>query len=530
MSYPSEDALQRAIDATLSGTSARKASAIYGVAKSTLLDRLRGKQPKKIAQSRHQRLSPYQETRLVDWILAQGALGFPPTHAQIRLFAQRIINLAGDTQPLGRHWMDGFLARNPSVKTIRGKAMDNKRVNGATTENIQAFFHRLNHPTIKSISQRNRWKMDETGLMQAQRGNGLVVGISSRKKILMKGFDSREWVTIIECISATGESIRPLVIFRGKTLQQQHYPDNNLEDYASWDFEPSDNGWTSNEIALKWLKRSFLPGTARDPPEPRLLIMDGHGSHQTDEFMWECFQNDVFALYLPAHTSHVLQPLDLSVFGVVKAIYRREVGNAALEDDTTPYGKEKFLSCYKIARETALAPRTVRNGWQATGLWPVNSAKPLMSPLLLENRNKALSTPQPQPIIATDTSYSWPGLKPLVTPQKSGDIQTLLSDVKGQLTEGSTTARLLFRKTGKSLDMKNMLIANLQAEVAVLRARNADKILKRKRVEVEDPNNRFATIEDIMRAKRQMIDISEESAEEEDEDDTDIEDEIVVAG
>ena len=117
----------------------------------------------------------------------------------------------------------------------------------------------------------------------------------------------------------------------------------------------------------------------------------------------------------------------------------------------------------------------------------------------------------------------------MVTPQKSGDIQTLLSDVKGQLTEGSTTARLLFRKTGKSLDMKNMLIANLQAEVAVLRARNADKILKRKRVEVEDPNNRFATIEDIMRTKRQMMDISEESAEEEDKDDRDIEDEIIVA-
>jgi DDE superfamily endonuclease len=257
--------------------------------------------------------------------------------------------------------------------------------------------------------------------------------------------------------------------------------------------------------------------------------MDGHGSHQTDDFMWECFQNDVFALFLPAHTSHVLQPLDLSVFGALKGIYRREVGNAALEDDTTPYGKEKFLSCYKIARETALVSRTIRNGWQATGLWPVNSAKPLMSPLLLENRNKAPSTPQPGLLTATNTSYSWPSSKPLSTPQKSTDIRALLSDVKGQLAEGSTTARLLFRKTGKSLDIKNMLITSLQAEVAVLRARNADKILKRKRVVVEDPNNRFATIEDIMRTKRQMIAILEESAEEEDQTDTDIEDEIVVA-
>jgi helix-turn-helix, Psq domain/Tc5 transposase DNA-binding domain len=218
MSYPSEDALQRAIDATLSGTSVLKASQMYGVSRTTLQRRLQGKQPKKSAQANRQRLSPWQEERLVDWILAQGALGLPPTHAQIRLFAQRIINLAGNPQPLGKHWMEGFLARNPAVKTIRGKAMDNKRVNGATTENIQAFFQRLDHPKVKTILPQNRWNMDETGLMQGQRGNGLVVGMSSRKKILMKGFDSREWVTIIECISATGGSIQPLVIFRGKSL------------------------------------------------------------------------------------------------------------------------------------------------------------------------------------------------------------------------------------------------------------------------------------------------------------------------
>lgn len=34
----------------------------------------------------------------------------------------------------------------------------------------------------------------------------------------------------------------------------------------------------------------------------------------------------------------------------------------------------------------------------------------------------------------------------------------LLSDAQGPLTEGSTIARLLFRKTGKSLGMKNMLL------------------------------------------------------------------------
>jgi hypothetical protein len=61
----------------------------------------------------HQRLSLWQEENLVDWILIQGALGVPPTHAQIFYFVTRILANNGDTQPLGKYWMQGFFARNP---------------------------------------------------------------------------------------------------------------------------------------------------------------------------------------------------------------------------------------------------------------------------------------------------------------------------------------------------------------------------------------------------------------------------------
>ena len=46
------------------------------------------------------------------------------------------------------------------------------------------------------------------------------------------------------------------------------------------------------------------------------------------------------------------------------------------------------MECYKRAREDALTPTNCRQGWSASGLWPVRMSKPLINRLLLENSNK----------------------------------------------------------------------------------------------------------------------------------------------
>ena len=62
--------------------------------------------------------------------------------------------------------------------------------------------------------------MDETGIMEGQGINGLVVGNKHRHFVQKKQPGLRQWTSIIECISATGMRLAPLVIFRGKLVQQ----------------------------------------------------------------------------------------------------------------------------------------------------------------------------------------------------------------------------------------------------------------------------------------------------------------------
>ena len=103
--------------------------------------------------------------------------------------------------------------------------------------------------------------------------------------------------------------------------------------------------------------------------------------------MWECYSNNIQLLFLPLYTLHVLQPLDLAVFLSLKTFYWKQVGFLSLLTDSIPIRKYNFLQYYFKTRIDALTTRNIKSGWQAAGLWPINSAKPLISRLLLENSN-----------------------------------------------------------------------------------------------------------------------------------------------
>src|SRR5205814_4285118 len=89
------------------------------------------------------------------------------------------------------------------------------------------------------------------------------------------------WTTIIETVSATGIALKPAIIFKGKDLQTQWFIDE-FKTIADWYFICTENGWTDNEVAQRWLEDIYLPQTnslLQNESDARLLILDGHNSH-----------------------------------------------------------------------------------------------------------------------------------------------------------------------------------------------------------------------------------------------------------
>jgi hypothetical protein len=151
-----ENTLTAALNAVNAGVPIKRAARDYGIPESTIRNRRDGRQAKTIAHTFQQKLSPVQEGRLADWIRVQDALGVAPTHAQIRTFASRILKAGGSTAGVGKHWLTGFLRRNPRIATLPTRRINSARVNGATVKVIQAWFPLFNLPAIQKVIQADR--------------------------------------------------------------------------------------------------------------------------------------------------------------------------------------------------------------------------------------------------------------------------------------------------------------------------------------------------------------------------------------
>jgi DDE superfamily endonuclease len=331
--------------------------------------------------------------------------------------------------------------------------------------------------------------MDETGLALGVCTNTRVLASSKKKKAYKKSPENREWVSIIECVSAVGQKLRPAVIFKGNSLQTTWFPSTSI---PKWLYTTSENRWTSNAIGVEWLERIFIPETTRGSNQPHLLILDGHGSHIDIDFLWLCKQHSIQLLYLPAHSSHVLQPLDLAPFSVAKSSYRHQIQELASLNDAAPIKKERFITCYKNAREAGLTERVIRAGWLATGLSPFNINKVLNSSQVSQRPTTPI--PQQQPQYQPQSFFS--------TPQGPRDLYLAQCEVQSLENLGRST-RLLLQKAGKALGAANSRAAGLEIEKRRLehQLETSTSYRPRKRIQV-DPNQRFAEVETIMGALR----------------------------
>jgi hypothetical protein len=316
-------------------SSVKAAATAFGIPRSTLRRRLNGATDRSTARQITQRLTAEQERGLIGWIKELEAQGNPPSHTLVREMVSKIETISNPTAnptPLGNHWVDRFIHRHPEISSCIGVPLESSRALNSTREIIQPHFQRVQALIQKfNIQTEDIWNMDETGLAMGLCANGYVVSGQGKRRVYVKTPQNREWVSILEAVSAGGQSIRPLVVFKGANLQSSWFATDEVPD---WHYTTSENGWTSNNIGLQWLRNVFIPESRRDNSRTRLLIVDGHGSHIGTDFMWECKQNNIQICFLPAHTSHILQPLDLGCFGPEKRRYRAEIRKMATQSDT----------------------------------------------------------------------------------------------------------------------------------------------------------------------------------------------------
>jgi len=99
----------------------------------------------------------------------------------------------------------------------------------------------------------------------------------------------------------------------------------------------------------------------------RLLIVDGHESHITIESIEFCLSVNIVAYCLPAHSTHLLQPLGVRLFSPLQRPYGLQV-DCVVRFGNVAVTKGNLL----IAARNATYTENILSAWRGAGLIPFN--------------------------------------------------------------------------------------------------------------------------------------------------------------
>ena len=128
------------------------------------------------------------------------------------------------------------------------------------------------------------------------------------------------------------------------------------------------------------------------------MILDGHNSHVTPDFLAHAYLNNILILRLPPHTSHLLQPLDVGLFGPLKT-HASAAMEPLIQAGVPRIRKEEWLSAYLKGREKAFRSSNIFGGWRGAGLNPWHPAK-ILEKLPSRKPCQLPSAPSTVPIVS----------------------------------------------------------------------------------------------------------------------------------
>ena len=214
----------------LDGMPLLTASKMYSVPRNTLRRRVCSNEnlPK---FGQHTTFSLEVENQLVEHLLKLDAIGYGLTYKELRSLVYRYAFSNGmkhpfnnDLQMAGKEWVRGFLSRHQNLSLRVAETLSYARAKGMCKEKVSVFYNNL----CKLLDQHNLWdkptnvyNCDETGLQLVYKPKKVISVRGKRDVVSQTNCERGETVSVMACVSATGQYVPPFVVRKG-----QRYNDN----------------------------------------------------------------------------------------------------------------------------------------------------------------------------------------------------------------------------------------------------------------------------------------------------------------
>ena len=266
-------------------------------------------------------LSLEEEAKLVNHLKEMAAIGYGYTRREVADiatdFAIQLSTKQKQDRGLSMNWFYSFLGRWSELKVVKPRSLEVARAKAANVENVSKYFQELEKKTLDKYQLKDKphllYNVDEKGLTINHRPLNIVAGIETKPQEVTSG--KGHTITLLGCGNAVGHAIPPYFVFPGKRMIDGLMDGSSVGAVGT----VSESGWSNSTIFLDWLSNHFTKFIPRG--ETVLLMLDGHKSHLTLNVIEWAKENDIILQLLPAHTSHLLQPLDVGCFGPLQKVY-----------------------------------------------------------------------------------------------------------------------------------------------------------------------------------------------------------------
>lgn len=370
----SKETLQKALEAVNSGRSLRSVSREFGIAISTLSRKRRGLFNRKYGGQKI--LSDEEEQQIVHGIKTAGIWGFPLTVYDVKMIVKNYLDKIGrrekrfENNVPGRRWMQRFLHDNRNVLSERN-AENIKRSRAEVSETIIKDYFTELETSLQDVPSSNIINYDETNFTDDP-GKKRVIVKRGTKHPERCVDSSKSSVSVMMAGTADGVLLPPYIVYKSEHL------------YDTWTsygpkgarYNRSKSGWFDMRLFEEWFQSIVVP-FVRTLNGPKVLIGDNLSSHVSASVIAQCEKHDIRFILLPANSTHLCQPLDVSFFHPLKAAWRKQldIWKAKHRGCVT---KDQFPMLLRMAMESLKNPnQNLINGFSACGICPLDSTQVL---------------------------------------------------------------------------------------------------------------------------------------------------------
>jgi hypothetical protein len=265
----------------------------------------------------------------------------------------------------------------------------------------------------------------------------VVTALERQGRLKVVQLGNRKWITVIQGVNAKGWAILPFIIFTARHHLSSWYKEEDLP--QDWAIAVSDNGWTTNTLSLDWLQHFDEHTKERTVSAYRLLVIDGHESHDSLKFQKYCKDNKIITVCIPPHSSHILQPLDVGCFAPLKKVYGRQAENL-IRNRINYITKAEFLPCFITAFKALFTPSNIQGGFWGAGLVPFDPER------VISTLDVKLRTPSPQ---LPTNNESWQSQTPSDTLELGSQLTLAKIRIQRHVDSLPTSIVKAFEKVSK---------------------------------------------------------------------------------